>query len=62
MSERGWAYVLDGTVIDCCRSAEEFVDVYPWPYDEAIDITEVEPRPGPGWTWDGTAFAPPQEL
>lgn len=26
-----------------------------------IDITDVVPRPGPGWSYDGQAFAPPAE-
>ena len=28
-----------------------------WP--GAIDVTDLTPRPGPGWTYDGEAFAPP---
>lgn len=28
-----------------------------WP--GAIDVTDVDPRPGPDWTYDGQAFAPP---
>ena len=28
-----------------------------WP--GAIDVTDANPRPGPGWTFDGQAFAPP---
>lgn len=28
-----------------------------WP--NAIDVTDANPRPGPGWTYDGEAFAPP---
>lgn len=27
-----------------------------WP--GAIDITDMDPRPGPGWTYDGVAFTP----
>ena len=28
-----------------------------WP--GGIDVTDLTPRPGPGWTYDGTAFTPP---
>lgn len=28
-----------------------------WP--GAIDVTDLAPRPGPGWTYDGQSFAPP---
>jgi len=28
-----------------------------WP--NAIDVTDLTPRPGPGWTYDGQSFAPP---
>lgn len=30
-----------------------------WP--DGIDITDVVPRPGPGWSYDGQVFAPPAE-
>lgn len=25
----------------------------------AIDVTDLDPRPGPGWSYDGVVFAPP---
>lgn len=28
-----------------------------WP--GAIDVTDITPRPAPGWTFDGEAFSPP---
>jgi len=28
-----------------------------WP--NAIDVTDLTPQPGPGWTYDGTTFSPP---
>ena len=30
-----------------------------WP--DGIDVTDAKPRPGPGWTYDGTTFIPPPE-
>lgn len=31
-----------------------------WP--EGVDVTELTPRPGPGWSYDGQAFAPSAEV
>lgn len=28
-----------------------------WP--DGIDVTDLSPRPGPGWTYDGTTFVSP---
>lgn len=28
-----------------------------WP--DGIDVTDLSPRPGPGWLFDGSAFSPP---
>ena len=30
-----------------------------WP--NAVDVTDLTPRPGPGWTYDGQSFAPPAQ-
>lgn len=59
MSVRDFAYILDGVVVNVCRSTPENVALYPFPYDAAIDITDRVPKPGPGWTYDGAAFSPP---
>lgn len=31
-----------------------------WP--GAIDVTDITPRPGPGWAYDGVAFTAPPQL
>jgi hypothetical protein len=31
-----------------------------WP--GGIDVTDLTPRPGPGWTYDGQVFAPPSPV
>lgn len=28
-------------------------------YPDAVDVTDTDPRPAPGWRYDGTAFTPP---
>lgn len=28
-------------------------------WDGGIDVTDLSPRPGPGWLYDGTTFTPP---
>lgn len=58
---RTWAYILAGTVVNTALSTPENVAAYPFPYDDAIDITDLTPKPGPGWLHDGTAFAPPPD-
>lgn len=30
-------------------------------YPDAIDVTDLSPRPAPGWTFDGDEFAPPAD-
>jgi hypothetical protein len=34
----------------------------PADYPDAIDVTDTDPRPGPGWSYDGTRFARPAVL
>lgn len=62
MSVRTWAYVKDGVVVNAALSTPENVDVYPFPYEEAVDVTDLDPRPGPGWRREaGEWFPPPPE-
>ena len=62
-----YARVLDDLVIELFemppimadRPIEELFhpDVGSW-----VDITEVDPQPEPGWSYDGTTFAPPPPI
>lgn len=47
---RDLAIINDGIVTNVIIS-----DAWPG----AIDVTDTDPRPGPGWRYDGVAFAPP---
>lgn len=29
-------------------------------FPAAVDVTDITPRPGPGWSFDGKVFAPPE--
>lgn len=29
-------------------------------FPDAVDVTDLDPRPGPGWTYDGVTFTPPE--
>ena len=48
---RTFALISEGTVVNAVLSATQ--------PPNAIDITDLSPRPGPGWTYDGQTFAPP---
>lgn len=50
---RVFAIVQDGAVVNAIVAES-------WP--EGIDVTDVDPRPAPGWTYDGTTWARPVEL
>lgn len=47
---RVFAIIESGTVVNVIIADS-------WP--GGIDVTDLVPRPGPGWTHDGQAFAPP---
>lgn len=62
MSVRDYAYILDGVVANVCRSTADNVALYPFPYDLAVDVTDLEPRPGPKWRFlDGDWSEPEPE-
>jgi hypothetical protein len=43
--------IIEGNTVANVIVADE------WP--GGTDVTDLTPRPGPGWTYDGLAFAPP---
>lgn len=47
---RTFALVENGIVTNVIRAEA-------WP--GGIDVTDLTPRPGPGWLYDGTTFTPP---
>lgn len=47
--------IVKGDLVDCIALAESPLDTD----GKWIDLTGVTPQPGPGWKYDGTAFAPP---
>jgi len=59
MMVRDFAYILDGVVVNVCRSTPDNVALYPFPYDVAVDVTDLDPRPGPKWRYvDGDWLEP----
>ena len=50
---RDIALIENGTVVNVIVADS-------WP--GGIDITDLTPRPGPGWTYDGEAFAAPEPV
>ena len=56
MSERIFSVIENGGVVNTFVADYDFVSqVYP----DALEITELEPRPGIGWFFDGTTFTSP---
>jgi hypothetical protein len=54
--------VTDLTLMDAATAeqwrAAGFVDQM-WPGADLVDVTDADPRPSPGWAYDGAAFTPP---
>lgn len=50
---RTFAIVHDGVVVNAIVAES-------WP--GGIDITDVDPRPAPGWTYDGVNWSRPVEV
>lgn len=38
---------------------ESLLSLFSEGYDDLVQIDDVNPRPGPGWSYDGEDFAPP---
>ena len=50
--------VIKANVVDGIAIANEPIDVDGlW-----VEVTDVDPRPGPGWSYDNGVFAPPPTL
>lgn len=52
---RTLAIVSNGVVVDA-------IIAFAADYPNAIDVTDIDPRPAPGWLYDGAAFSPPLEV
>jgi hypothetical protein len=51
-----FAIIENGLVINTILADQDFVDkVYP----DAVEITELDPRPSIGWTYDKKKFTEP---
>jgi hypothetical protein len=51
-----FAIIENGLVINTIIADQDFVDkVYP----DAVEITELNPRPAISWTYDGSQFIAP---
>lgn len=51
-----FALISDGKVKNVIVADHKFADRLP---EQAIDVTEMPNRPGPGWTYDGDKFIEP---
>lgn len=55
--------VLDTIVVDDLSLLPLFVDdlITDLPYDNLVRIDTLDPRPGVGWSYNGTTFSPPPD-
>jgi hypothetical protein len=51
-----FAVIQNDKVINTIIADQNFVDTN---YPDSIDITDVDPRPGIGWAYDGKKFIKP---
>jgi hypothetical protein len=58
MSEIIQAIIKDNEIIQTIVADDSFT--YPMDHDLMINITEVDPKPGIGWTYIEEVFAPPE--
>lgn len=54
-----FAVIENGLVINTIIADQDFIDkVYP----DAVDITDLDPRPSSGWTYDKKKFKQPVKI
>lgn len=53
-----FAIIEAGTVINVIVADQEFIDTW---YPGAVRVDQLDPKPGVGWTYDGTTFSPPEQ-
>jgi hypothetical protein len=65
---RSYARIIDGVINDIFVCYVDPVTGYEYPFEELMppseqlaytEITNYDPLPGQGWTFDGTTFSPP---
>lgn len=60
MSERIWALIDAGVILNTIVADEDFIDTVRADYSNVVEITEVTPRPGVEWAVHGDVYRPPQ--
>lgn len=59
-----FAHVIDGVVQTVSQSEQPMSESWlAWAateWDAVIDVTDLVPRPGIGWSYDGTTFTAPE--
>lgn len=56
------AFILNSKVANLLVCDDNFaaIVVAKFGYDSAVNVTALNPMPGPGWNYDGSKFSPPQ--
>ncbi len=54
-----YALIRNGVVRNVIVATGDFIATILANWDAAIDISDLDPKPGIGWTYNGTTFSPP---
>lgn len=60
MSERIWAVIDNEVIANTIVADDTFADLIRPEHDDVIEITDLDPRPGVGWTVHPDGYRPPQ--
>ena len=61
MSERIYAVISAGVVVNTIKASPEFVALIIADHDAVIEITEMSPIPSIGWGYQGGGFIEPNQ-
>lgn len=57
--ERVWAAIDSGVITNTFVGDDDFADLVRPEYDEVVEITNLNPRPGVAWTVHDDGYRPP---
>lgn len=60
MSERIWAVIDDGVISNTIVADDAFADQIRPDHDDVVEVTDLVPRPGVGWSVHSGGYRPPQ--
>lgn len=60
MTERIWAVIDDGVIANTIVADDTFAASIRPEHDDVVEITDLDPRPGVGWTVTAAGYRSPQ--